>query len=87
MHEKRLEILARLWNAGVKAEHSYKQNPKLLAQLQFCEEKQIPFALILGDGELEQGLVKLREVTSRQEELIQLDNLVEAVKWKINSKC
>lgn len=87
LHEKRLQVLAQLWDGGIKAEHSYKQNPKLLAQLQHCEEKQIPFALILGDGELSQGVVKLRDVVSRQEELIQMDNLVEAVKWKINSRC
>lgn len=84
LHEKRLEVLAQLWNGGIKAEHSYKQNPKLLAQLQHCEEKQIPFALVLGDGELERGVVKLRDVKSRVETEVPLDNLVEAVKWKLS---
>lgn len=86
LHEKRLEILAKLWDGGIRAEHSYKLNPKLLVQLQHCEENQIPFALVLGDGELERGVVKLREVTSRHEEEVPIDNLVEAIKWKLSTR-
>lgn len=86
LHEKRLEILAKLWDGNIKAEHSYKQNPKLLGQLQYCEENQIPFALVLGDGELERGVAKLRDVVTRHEEEVPLDNLVEAIKWKLSSR-
>lgn len=86
LHEKRLEMLAKLWNGNIKAEHSYKSNPKLLAQLQHCEENQIPFALILGDGELERGVVKLRDVITRKEEEVPIDNLVEAIKWRLSSR-
>lgn len=42
-------------------------NPKLLDQLQYCEAHQIPLALIIGDGELEKGVVKLRVVATREE--------------------
>jgi histidyl-tRNA synthetase len=86
LHEKRLEMLAKLWNGNIKAEHSYKSNPKLLAQLQHCEENQIPLALVLGDGELERGVVKLRDVVTRQEEEVPIDNLVEAIKWRLSSR-
>ena len=86
LHEKRLEILAQLWDGGIKAEHSYKLNPKLLVQLQYCEENQIPFALVLGEGELERGVAKLRDVTTRHEEEVPIDNLVEAIKWKLTSR-
>lgn len=84
LHEKRLEILAKLWNADIKAEHSYKVNPKLLAQLQHCEENQIPFALVLGDAELARGVVKLRDVQTRHEDEVSVDNLVEAIKWRLS---
>lgn len=86
LHEKRLEMLAKLWNGNIKAEHSYKQNPKLLAQLQHCEENKIPFALVLGDGELERGIVKLRDVATRHEDEVPIDNLVEAIKWRLSSR-
>ena len=86
LHEKRLEMLTKLWDGNIKAEHSYKSNPKLLAQLQYCEDNQIPFALILGDGEIERGVLKLRDVLTRQEEEVPIDNLVEAIKWRLSSR-
>lgn len=86
LHEKRLEVLSKLWDGGIKAEHSYKLNPKLLQQLQHCEEQQIPFALVLGDSELERGVVKLRDVISRKEEDVPVSNLVEAIKWRLSDK-
>lgn len=50
----------------------YKRNPKLLSQLQHCEESGIPFVAILGEQELKNGVVKLRDVATREEvQLIQ----------------
>lgn len=83
LHEKRLKVLSELWDAGIKAEQSYKSNPKLLAQLQHCEENSIPFVIILGDSELERGVVKLREVLTRKEEEISRDNLVDEINRRI----
>lgn len=83
LHEKRIELIGELWTAGINAEHSYKQNPKLLAQLQYCEENQIPFALILGDSELNRGVVKLREVKTRNEVEISREHLAEEINRKL----
>jgi len=83
--ERRIELIGQLWNGGVKAEHSYKSNPKLLAQLQYCEENQIPLALILGDSELSRGVAKLREVQNRSEVEVPLDNLVEEIRKKLEN--
>lgn len=85
LHLKRMEMLGKLWDAGIKAEHSYKQNPKLLAQLQYCEENQIPYAIVLGDGELARGVVKLREITSRKEEEISVDYLAEELRKRLTA--
>lgn len=83
LHLKRMEVLNKLWDAGIKAEHSYKQNPKLLVQLQYCEENQIPYAIVLGDGELERGVAKLREITSRKEEEVPLETLAEELRKRL----
>lgn len=83
LHEKRLKIVSELWDAGIRAEHSYKLNPKLLVQLQHCEENGIPLALVLGDSELARGVVKLREVTTRAEEEISVDNLIEGIRKRL----
>lgn len=68
-----------------KAEHSYKLNPKLLAQLQHCEENQIPIAVVFGDSELSKGIVKLRNVTSRKEDEVSIENLTEEIKTRLRS--
>ncbi|XP_052891478.1 histidine--tRNA ligase, cytoplasmic-like [Anopheles moucheti] len=83
LHLKRLELLNNLWSAGFKAEHSYKRNPKLLDQLQHCEEFQIPYAIILGDAELARGIVKLRQISSRQEIEVTLDTLNEELRRRL----
>uniref|UniRef100_A0AAR2L2E3 histidine--tRNA ligase n=1 Tax=Pygocentrus nattereri TaxID=42514 RepID=A0AAR2L2E3_PYGNA len=65
--EERLRLTAELWNAGIKAELLYKKNPKLLTQLQHCEETGIPLVAILGEQELKDGVVKVRNVATREE--------------------
>ena len=65
------------------AEQSYKKNPKLLQQLQYCEDHGVPFAVILGESELQRGIVKLRHVATREETEVQRDQLVEVLRSKL----
>ncbi|XP_055841280.1 histidine--tRNA ligase, cytoplasmic isoform X1 [Episyrphus balteatus] len=85
LHEKRLQILNQLWDQGVKAEHSYKLNPKLLAQLQYCEENGIPLAVVFGDSELGKGIVKIREITTRREEEVKIEDLADEIKKRLRT--
>uniref|UniRef100_S4RRA0 histidine--tRNA ligase n=1 Tax=Petromyzon marinus TaxID=7757 RepID=S4RRA0_PETMA len=78
--EERLKLITELWGAGIKAEMSYKRNPKLLSQLQVCEEMKIPFVCIVGHAELEAGVVKLRTVLTRNEDSIPRDQLIEEIR-------
>ncbi|KAG8200236.1 hypothetical protein JTE90_025012 [Oedothorax gibbosus] len=73
----RMKLLTELWDAGIKTEHSYKNNPKLLDQLQFCESRGIPLAIILGESEVERSVVKIRNVETREESEIPRDKLVQ----------
>ncbi|XP_034232123.1 histidine--tRNA ligase, cytoplasmic isoform X1 [Thrips palmi] len=77
--QDRMKICCELWDAGLKVEHSYKNNPKLLAQLQYCEESGIPLTVIIGESELARGIVKLREVATRKEVEVPRDKLVEEI--------
>lgn len=45
----------------------YKKNPKMLSQFQYCEENGIPFCAVIGDSELKDGVVTVRDMQSRQE--------------------
>ncbi|XP_075458084.1 histidine--tRNA ligase, cytoplasmic-like isoform X2 [Ascaphus truei] len=65
--EERLKLISTLWDSGIKAEMLYKKNPKLLNQLHYCEETGIPIVVIIGEQELNDGVVKLRVVATREE--------------------
>ena len=82
--EERMKLCADLWDGGIKAEQSYKKNPKMLTQLQYCEAESIPFALIVGESELQQGIVKLRTVATREEVDIARENVISEIKSRLN---
>ncbi|KAL2263244.1 hypothetical protein VTK26DRAFT_7663 [Humicola hyalothermophila] len=90
--KERSQICARLWDAGIKAEFLYKVKPKLQNQFKAAEAGGVPFALILGEDELSQGKVKIKEMglpedhPLKEGELVSLDNLIEEVKLRIARK-
>ena len=82
--DERMKLCCELWDGGIKAEQSYKKNPKMLSQLQYCEEEQIPFAIIIGESELQQGVVKLRTVQTREEVDVPRDQLISELKSRLS---
>ncbi|XP_035415512.1 histidine--tRNA ligase, cytoplasmic isoform X1 [Cygnus atratus] len=80
--EERLKLISELWDAGIKAEILYKKNPKLLNQLQYCEDTGIPLVAIVGEQELKDGVVKLRVVATREEVNIRRENLIEEIRMR-----
>lgn len=77
--EERMKIITALWNAGIKAEMLHKKNPKLLTQLQYCEKTGIPLVAIIGEQELKDGVIKLRDVATREEVSFPREYLVEEI--------
>lgn len=56
------EVAKQLWDAGIKTESSWKAKPKLPQQFKATEASGIPFAVILGEDELAEGKVKLKQM-------------------------
>ncbi|CAB3406135.1 unnamed protein product [Caenorhabditis bovis] len=81
--KERMKLCNKLWDAGIKTEMAYKANPKLLTQLQYCEERRIPLVIIIGEREIQEGIVKLRNVVTREETDVPLDALAETIKQRI----
>ncbi|KAM6123074.1 histidine--tRNA ligase, cytoplasmic-like [Phoenicopterus ruber ruber] len=79
----RLKLISELWDAGIKAEMLYKKDPKLLKQLQYCEDTGIPLAAIVGEQELADGVVKLRDVATREEVDIPREKLVDVIRRRL----
>lgn len=90
--EERMEVAARLWDAGIKAEFLWKTKPKLPAQFKAAEVSGIPFAVILGDEELAAGKCKIKEMglpeghAEKDGVLIDLANLEQEVKTRISKQ-
>ncbi len=65
--EPRMAACAELWEAGIRAEMIQKANPKFLTQVQYAERNRIPHIVIIGEGELAQGIVKVRDTVTKGE--------------------
>ena len=86
---QRMAIAKRLWDAGVKAEFSWKVKPKLPAQFKAAETNGVPFALILGEDELKDGKVRLKEMglaeghAEKEGVMVGMESLEEEVKRRV----
>lgn len=83
--KERMALVKQLWDAGIKAEFTYKAKPKLQAQFDTCDRDQTPLTVIIGPKELERGEVRVRrqvgkEAGAGEGELVQRDGLVEYLK-------
>ena len=90
--KERMAVCSKLWDAGIKAEFLYKVKPKLPNQFKAAEAGGVPFAVILGEDEWNNGKVKVKEMGLRdghpEKEGVEvsLDNLVADVKAKLNRR-
>ncbi|KAM0738847.1 hypothetical protein ACQRIT_006584 [Beauveria bassiana] len=89
---ERLSVCAKLWEGGIKAEFLYKVKPKVPQQFKAAEANGVPFAIFLGDDEVAQGNVKIKEMGLRDGHpekegvLVSLDNMVSEVRARLERK-
>lgn len=82
--KERMKLCRILWNAGIKTEMPYKANPKMLNQLQYCEDRAIPWVVIVGERELQEGVVKLRNVATREETDVSYENVANELQNRLS---
>lgn len=80
---QRMLLAKHFWQANIPCEFSPKPKPRPLDQFEWCEKNAVPIAVVLGPGELEKGVVKVREVAKRSEDLVPIDEVVAFVKTKL----
>ena len=89
---ERMRVARVLWDAGVKAEFAYKLKPKLPAQFKAAEQSGIPFAVILGEDELAQSKVKIKEMglleghPEKDGVMVDMKDLVREVRERLRRK-
>ncbi|KAL1631506.1 Cytoplasmic and mitochondrial histidine tRNA synthetase [Diplodia seriata] len=86
---ERMDVSRTLWEAGIKAEFSWKVKPKLPQQFKQAEAGGVPFAIILGEDELKDGKVKIKQMglpdghPEKDGVLIEKSNMVDEVKKRL----
>ncbi|KAI4241062.1 MAG: hypothetical protein L6R40_004810 [Gallowayella cf. fulva] len=92
MVRERMEVCKILWDAGIKAEFSYKLKPKLPAQFKAADANGVPFAVILGEDEEKEGKVKIKELglpeghPEKDGILVNKTNLVQEVRSRLEKQ-
>ena len=65
--EERMRVCTELWDAGIKAEFAYKLKPRTQNQWDVCDRDMIPFAVIVGGDEIANGVVKIKDMRTKDE--------------------
>ena len=73
-----LPVLAQVRAAGIRAE-IYPDAAKMKKQMSYANAKMVPFVAIVGENEMKEGKVMLKNMTSGEQSLVTLDELVAAI--------
>jgi histidyl-tRNA synthetase len=65
--------------AGISAE-IYPDSTKMKKQMSYANAKQIPFVAIVGESEMAEGKVNLKNMTTGEQQMLTPDQLVEAIR-------
>ena len=74
-----LPILSKVRQAGIRAE-IYPDSAKMKKQMQYANVKQIPYVAIVGESEMAEGKVMLKDMTSGEQKLVTPEELIDAIK-------
>ena len=73
-----LPVLAQVRAAGIRAE-IYPDAAKMKKQMSYANAKTVPFVAIVGENEMKEGKVMLKNMTSGEQSLVTPDELVAAI--------
>lgn len=71
-----MPILAQARQAGIRCE-IYPDVAKMKKQMQYANQKQVPFVALVGENEMAQGVVTLKDMTSGEQQLLSPKALIE----------
>lgn len=74
-----LPVLAKVRAAGIRAE-IYPDSAKMKKQMGYANNKAIPFVAIVGENEMNEGKLTLKNMTTGEQSLVTPDELIGAIK-------
>ncbi|PIA34402.1 hypothetical protein AQUCO_03800190v1 [Aquilegia coerulea] len=76
------ELVSELWESNLKAE--FMVHKRVMKLIDRAKESKIPWMVIMGDKERNEGVVKLKNIKANQEEEIARDKIVGELKNRLN---
>ncbi len=70
-----LPLLAEARKAGIRCE-IYPDNAKMKKQMQYANARQIPFVVLVGEQEMQEGSVTVKNMTTGEQQLVKTTDLV-----------
>ena len=77
------ELVSEMWGAGIKAEFGI--HKKVMKHIDRARIARIPWLILVGELELEKGIVKLKNMEESTEEEVPRGEIVEKLKERIGS--
>uniref|UniRef100_A0A0D9WCX2 Histidine--tRNA ligase, cytoplasmic n=1 Tax=Leersia perrieri TaxID=77586 RepID=A0A0D9WCX2_9ORYZ len=77
------ELVSELWNAGIKAE--FKLTTRIANHLKYATQSGIPWMVLVGESEISSGKVKLKNLTSTQEEEVDRTEFAQVLKQRLRN--
>ena len=74
-----LPVLAQVRQAGISAE-MYPDAVKMKKQMSYANAKNIPFVVMAGETEMQEGVVALKNMVTGEQRVVKVNGLVEALK-------
>ena len=81
--QESLKLATLLRQDGIRTE-VYCRSTRLSTQIKYADTKGIPYAVILGSDEVEAGTVAIRDLASREQQIVPREELVECIQEWIN---
>lgn len=73
-----LELLRKLRDAGIAAE-LYPDSAKMAKQFKYADDRKIPFVAIIGENEIKQRIVNIKEMSTGEQKAIGENELIKAL--------
>ena len=73
-----LPVLSQARDAGIRAE-IYPDSAKMKKQMSYANAKQIPYVAIVGESELAEGKVNVKNMTTGEQMLVEAERILECI--------
>ncbi|KAI8148010.1 hypothetical protein BJV82DRAFT_314251 [Fennellomyces sp. T-0311] len=88
--KEQMRLAKELWDQGIKASFMFKNKPKLEKQWAMCEKDQIPFAVIIGQDEVDANQVRIKDMRVKDKSqgsgvALERSNLVAELKKRLKT--